>query len=186
MEYAGYESQYGSLFGSRFSITDGSGIFISSLAITIITSAIAVVGIILVAVIITLAVMLSSCGNPTVSLGSQVLPSMCSSYHLNLELNNLQRWEIPLACESHISNYIHRGQYSKDVEVAVASARSYLMNLKVDHEPHYAIIFDIDETALLHSHYHGNPAIEYVLCFCPYLFYILFYLLFSSNETVSF
>ena len=143
-------------------------------------------GIILVAVIITLAVMLSSCGNPTVSLGSQVLPSMCSSYHLNLELNNLQRWEIPLACESYISDYIRRGQYSKDVEVAVASARSYLKNLKVDQEPHYAIIFDIDETALLHSHYHGNPATEYVLCFGSYLLFILFNLLLSSNETVSY
>jgi hypothetical protein len=166
MGCAGYESQYGSLFGSRFSITDGSGIFISSLALTIIISAITVVGIILVAVIITLAVMLSSCGNATLNLGaSQAMLSKCSSYRLNLELNNLQRWQIPSACKSHISDYINGGQYSKDVELAVDSARSYFRNLAVDHDPHYAIIFDIDATALLHLSYDEDPMIEYVLWF---------------------
>lgn len=149
MDGAGYESQYGSIFGSRFSLTDGSGVFISSMALTIIVSAIAIVGIVLVTVIITLAVLLSSCENrSTVTLEKQGFLDSCYSFRLNAELNNIQDWVVPSVCEDYISSYVHGGQYMKDVEISVDLARRYLKALTGKHDKRYAVVLDIDETAL--------------------------------------
>lgn len=154
---SGYESQYGSVFGSRFSVTDGSGIFVSSLALTIIVSAIAVVGIVLVTIIITLAVMLSSCPNSsTVTAKTEGLADLCLSYRLNVELNNMQGWETPARCDHDIFNYFHSGQYIKDIEVVVNSARSYLKSLRPEGNLSYAVVLDIDETALSSAFLYQN------------------------------
>ncbi|MCO5598911.1 hypothetical protein L7F22_053010 [Adiantum nelumboides] len=151
----GYESQFGSLFGSRFSLTDGSGVFISSLALTIIISAIAVVGIVLVAAIITLAVMLSSCGhNSSVNVQLKYPADFCSSFHLNIELNNIQGNAPPGTCDTEIFEYVHSGQYIKDVEMAVSSARHYLHSLVLEDNQTFGVILDIDETALSNTFLH--------------------------------
>lgn len=146
-----YGSRYGSLFGSHFSLTDGSGVYVSSLAVTIIISALALVGIILVAVIITLAVILSSCEQQHLSAASLQTPEgaqFCSSFQLNAELNNLQGWTIPFLCEHHVSEYIRGGQYLRDFDAAIDSARSYLKTLPKDGNERYTAVFDVDETAL--------------------------------------
>lgn len=155
---SGYESQYGSLFGSRFSLSDGSGVFISSLALTIIISAIAIVGIVLVAVIITLAVMLSSCEqqHSAFNLQKPRVADYCSSFQLNAELNNLQGWTVPLLCASHVSEYVQGGQYLRDFEEAVESARMYLKTVQTDNARRYAIVLDIDETALSNLPYYRD------------------------------
>lgn len=152
---SGYESQYGSMFGSRFSLTDGSGVFLSSMALTIIVSAIAIVGIVLVAVIITLAVLLSSCeSRSTVTLEKHVDGGFCNSFRLNVELNNVQGWVVPSTCEDYMLDYVHGGQYLKDVEIAVDSARRYLRTLRVQHDQKIAVVLDVDETALSNAlHY---------------------------------
>ncbi|MCO5613363.1 hypothetical protein L7F22_067639 [Adiantum nelumboides] len=159
IKFCGYESQYGSMFGSRFSLTDGSGVFLSSLALTIIVSAIATVGIVLVAVIITLAVLLSSCDSrSTLTLQKQVDPGFCTSFRLNLELSNVQDWAIPSTCEDYMLDYVHGGQYSRDIEVSVDSARSYLRTLKVQHDEKNAVVLDVDETALSNAFYYTHSS----------------------------
>eukprot|EP00250_Pteridium_aquilinum_P020418 c24806_g4_i1 orf=224-1198(+) len=161
---SGYESQYGSLFGSRFSLTDGSGIFISSMALTIIISALVVVGIVLVAIIITLAVMLSSCDqNSTMNLQKDVVTDLCSSFRLNIELNNVQRWTAPTTCDYEIFEYVHGGQYIKDVEMAVNSARMYLKGLALEGDQSYGVVLDIDETALSNTFYYQDRRSEGLL-----------------------
>ncbi|KAI5061360.1 hypothetical protein GOP47_0023865 [Adiantum capillus-veneris] len=123
---SGYESQYGSLFGT-----------------------IAVVGIVLVAAIITLAVMLSSCGqNSTVNVQFKRSADFCSSFRLNIELNNMQGRALPGTCDAEIFEYVHGGQYIKDVEMAVNSARHYLKSLVLEDNQSFGVILDIDETAL--------------------------------------
>ncbi|KAH7438072.1 hypothetical protein KP509_05G103800 [Ceratopteris richardii] len=143
------------MFGSAFSITDGSGVFISSLTLTIIVSAIVIVGIVLVAVIITLAVLLSSCINrSTTTVEEKTYSGLCASYHINAELNNVQDSVFPAVCEEYMLNYLHGGQYLKDIEVSVDLAQSYLRTLQLQHDQKNAVILDIDETALssvLHS-----------------------------------
>lgn len=153
-----YGSRYGSLFGSRFSLTDGSGIYVSSLALTIIISAIAVVGIVLVTAIITLAVMLSACEQQSsgVILQMTVVSEYCSSFHLNAELNNLEGWKVPSVCESHISAYVHGGQYLRDFEAAVDSARRYLKTVRVDSSGKHTIVLDVDETAISNLPYYRD------------------------------
>ncbi|KAH7294356.1 hypothetical protein KP509_28G067900 [Ceratopteris richardii] len=146
---SGYDSHYGSLFGSAFSLADGSGVFVSSLALTIIISAIVIVGIVLVAIIITLAVLLSSCqDHSTVNSQKRTVMEFCQSFHLNIELNNVPQWVVPSICDPYILNYIHNGQYMKDVELSVDCARQHLKNIRGKHNTKLAVVFDIDETAL--------------------------------------
>lgn len=154
---SGYGSQYGSLFGSRFSLTDGSGFFISSLALTIFASGIAVVGIVLVAVIITLSVMLAACGqDSSVNTHLEGSADFCSSFRLNLELNNIQGRALPATCEAEILEYVNGGQYMKDVELAVKSARSYLKSLVLEGNQNFGVVLDIDETAVLNAFLYQN------------------------------
>ncbi|KAI5064426.1 hypothetical protein GOP47_0021096 [Adiantum capillus-veneris] len=156
---SGYESQYGSMFGSRFSLTDGSGVFLSSLALTIIVSAIAIVGIVLVAVIITLAVLLSSCDSrSTMTLQKQLDSGFCTSFRLNVELNNVQDRVVPLLCEDYMLDYVHGGQYLKDIEVSVGSASRYLKTLSVQHHEKKAVVLDVDETALSNAFYYTHSS----------------------------
>ncbi|KAI5077097.1 hypothetical protein GOP47_0006921 [Adiantum capillus-veneris] len=150
-EGSGYESLYGSFFGSYFSLTDGSGIYISSLALTIILSAMVFVAIALVTIVITLSVMLSACEkkhNSSLNFINPRFDSYCLSYQLNMELNNLQDLAIPSKCVSQFSNYIYGEQYLKDSEAVISSTRDYLKGLVADNIWNFTVVLDIDETTL--------------------------------------
>ncbi|KAH7438075.1 hypothetical protein KP509_05G104100 [Ceratopteris richardii] len=146
-----------------FSITDGSGVFISSLTLTIIVSTIVIVGIVLVAVIVTLFVLLSSCINrSTTTLEEKTYSDLCASYHINAELNNVQDSVFPAVCKEYMLNYLHGGQYLKDIEVSVDLAQSYLRNLQLQHDQKNAVILDIDEIALMQSHTYRYSYVSFV------------------------
>eukprot|EP00250_Pteridium_aquilinum_P005101 c15245_g1_i2 orf=484-1431(+) len=168
---SGYESIYGSFFGSHFSLTDGSGIYISSLALTILLSIIVVVAIVLVTVVITLSVMLSACENKnqsSVNFDGSKIDSVCLSYQLNVELNNLQGQAVPLECSQKISEYVHGGQYLNDFKAVVDLARRYLNGLVVDNSKNHTIVLDIDETALSNFLYSSRRIETYMdLIFVP-------------------
>lgn len=148
---SGYESLYGSFFGSYFSLTDEGGVYISSVALTVILSAMVVVAIALVAVVITLSVMLSACEqthHSSLNNDNPRIDSYCLSYQLNMELNNLHELAVPSKCLQQISGYIYGEQYLKDFEAVVGEARIYLEGLVADKAENSTVLLDIDETAL--------------------------------------
>lgn len=148
---SGYESLYGSFFGSYVSLTDDGGVYFSSLALTAILSVIVVVAIGLVAVVITLSVMLSACEqthHSSINSGNPRMDSYCLSYQLNMELNNLHELAVPSKCLPQILGYIYGEQYLKDFEAVVGEARIYLEGLVANKAENSSVLLDIDETAL--------------------------------------
>lgn len=162
---SGYESLYGSFFGSYFSLNDGAGVYISSLALTMIISVVVVIAIVLVTVVITLSVMLSACEqkyHSSLNFDVSRDNGYCSSYQLNLELNNLQGQAVPSECLHQVAGYVHGGQYLEDFEAAVDSARRYLDGLVVDKIENSTIVLDVDETALSNILYSGKSIENFV------------------------
>ncbi|EFJ37727.1 hypothetical protein SELMODRAFT_139413 [Selaginella moellendorffii] len=161
-------SRRGSEFGNRYVQIDDAGIYLSSLAVTILLSSVATIGILLFTLVVTLSVMLGSCqSQPMLLHGSwgemirappcrqeEARGNPCESFRLNAEMNNLQGWLLPRECSSYVGNYMVNGQYLLDVEAAVGAARSYLEAIAPGGDGLDAIVLDIDDTVLSNVPYY--------------------------------
>ncbi|CAM6089652.1 unnamed protein product [Calypogeia fissa] len=150
-------SEY-SQFGSRYIQVDDSGVYMSSLVVTVLVSAIAIIGILLFTLVITLSVMLGTCqGQPlSVSLVSPLkLGYACDSFILNAEVNNLQGWVVSKECEKTVAKYM-RGHYFQDFAGAIAAAADYLTSLNLKGDGSEVVVMDIDETTLSNLPYYAK------------------------------
>ncbi|KAJ7553815.1 hypothetical protein O6H91_06G114000 [Diphasiastrum complanatum] len=153
-------SRRGSEFGNRYIQADDSGIFMSSLAVTILVSSVATIGILLITLVVTLAVMLGSCQTQPMlrekSNGIRHAADPCASFQVNAEMNNLQGWVLSKDCESYVAEYMLGGQYHLDFAEAVEAARQYLKALMVENDGLDVIVLDIDDTALSNIAYYNT------------------------------
>ncbi|KAH9324103.1 hypothetical protein KI387_004281, partial [Taxus chinensis] len=139
---------------SRYLQVGDSGVYLTSLAVTVLISAIATIGILLFTLVLTLAILLSSCQTtPDVVIKQGRRPEMgvdvCRSFVLNFELNNMQGNNVfPSMCEEYVFQYIISGQYDNDVKGAIKAADSCLISAMANGDGQDAVIMDIDETAL--------------------------------------
>lgn len=139
---------------SRYLQLDDSGVYLTSLAVTVLISAIAIIGILLFTLVITLAILLASCqSKPDVVVKDGTGPEMgvdvCRSIILNFELNNIQGNNVfPSMCEEYVFQYMTRGQYVTDVNGAIEAAENCLISAIVNGDGSDTVILDIDETAL--------------------------------------
>eukprot|EP00252_Welwitschia_mirabilis_P018497 TRINITY_DN4111_c0_g1_i12.p1 TRINITY_DN4111_c0_g1~~TRINITY_DN4111_c0_g1_i12.p1 ORF type:complete len:323 (+),score=48.21 TRINITY_DN4111_c0_g1_i12:367-1335(+) len=137
---------------SRYLYFDGNGIYLSSLTVTVLVSAVATIGILLFTIVITLAILLASChGKPDVVVESSRATeriNTCKSVILNFELNNLQNATVLRDCHDYLLHYMKNGQYESDVEGAIMAAEAYWSSVIPNIDGLDAIIMDIDETAL--------------------------------------
>ncbi|KAG0589917.1 hypothetical protein M758_1G054800 [Ceratodon purpureus] len=140
-----YGSRYG--FGNAYFEVDDLGVYLSSVAVTVLMACMATIGIILFTLVVTLAVMLGKCQKAP-------LPNTCASFTLNAEMNNLQGYLLPQECESFVANYVGSGQYHTDFTVAVEAARSYLTTIEAGDDGRDLVVLDIDETALSNMPYY--------------------------------
>ncbi|KAJ7553814.1 hypothetical protein O6H91_06G114000 [Diphasiastrum complanatum] len=147
-------------FGNRYIQADDSGIFMSSLAVTILVSSVATIGILLITLVVTLAVMLGSCQTQPMlrekSNGIRHAADPCASFQVNAEMNNLQGWVLSKDCESYVAEYMLGGQYHLDFAEAVEAARQYLKALMVENDGLDVIVLDIDDTALSNIAYYNT------------------------------
>jgi hypothetical protein len=152
---AAYGSRYG--FGNTYVQVDDTGIYLSSLAVTIVLSALATIGILLFTLVVTLAIMLGQCQDKPVVVNK---PNRCESFALNGELNNLQNWMLPQECVDHAANYVDSGQYYVDFALAIDAARTYLRSVVVESDGFDMVVLDLDDTMLsslpfLRDHHFG-------------------------------
>lgn len=115
--------------------------YLSTVAIKVLVGTVLAVGIILVTLVVTLALALGK-------YQKHPRPSLCASYNLNVEVNNLPDIRRPPECASFIAKYVNSGQYSYDFAVAVDAARQYLNTFQVNPDGRDLIVLDIDETSL--------------------------------------
>lgn len=140
-----YGSRYG--FGNAYIQVDDLGVYLSSVAVTLLTGVMAIIGIILFTLVVTLAVMLGKCQKKPVS-------NSCASFSLNAETNNLQGYLLPQECEGFVAGYVGSGQYYSDFAVAVEAARTYLNAIQANEDGKDLIVLDIDETSLSNMPYY--------------------------------
>ncbi|KAJ7570311.1 hypothetical protein O6H91_01G114500 [Diphasiastrum complanatum] len=159
-------STRGSDFGNRYIQADDSGLYLSSLAVTILVSSAATIAILLLTLIVTLSLMLGACQvEPELNLPTYRVhpPNFCASFTRNVEVNNLNGWSLPKDCESFVSEYINGGQYYSDIEKTVKVVTDYLTSVVLEANTLDALVLDVDETALSNVPYyaaHGYRNIE--------------------------
>ncbi|KAL3696588.1 hypothetical protein R1sor_010664 [Riccia sorocarpa] len=157
-------SRRGSDFGSRYIQVDDTGVYLSSLVVTVLVSAVATIGILLFTLVVTLSVMLGSCQGQPVAVGADISMraadiSMrklkCESFIMNAEVNNLQGWVVPRECKRNVAAYIESA-YHVDFAGAIHAASDYLKTVEVQGDGLDVVVMDIDETALSNLEYYIN------------------------------
>lgn len=139
-----FGSRYG--FGNTYVQIDDTGIYLSSLAVTIVLSALATLGILLFTVVVTLSILLGQCQDKPLIVDQ---PNQCASFALNAEVNNLQNWTLPQDCITNAQVYIDSGQYYLDFATSIDAARSFLRAAVVDESDGLdMVILDLDDTML--------------------------------------
>ncbi|BBN00716.1 hypothetical protein MPTK1_2g01450 [Marchantia polymorpha subsp. ruderalis] len=152
-------SRRNSEFGSRYIQVDDSGVYLSSLVVTVLVSAIATIGILLFTLVVTLSVMLGSCQGQPIAVSADThmrAVRSCDSFILNEEVNNVQGWVVSEQCKSHVADYMRGGQYYIDFAGAINAASDYLRTVPAQGDGLDVVVMDIDETALSNMPYYAE------------------------------
>lgn len=147
---------------SRYITLDDTGVYLTSVAITVLITAIATIAILLFTLIITLSILLATCqhkADTVVKQGSRALDrvDVCRSFALNYELNNLRGNDVfPSMCEEYVFHYMRSGQYENDVKGTIRAADNYWSSVIPNADGFDAVVMDIDETALSNVPYYNS------------------------------
>ncbi|EOY17908.1 hypothetical protein QUC31_006706 [Theobroma cacao] len=137
----------GTEMGSRYLVE--SGFYMTSFAATIFIAGLATVGVLLVTLLVTLAVMLQSCESRCK--GVVEIEKSSDSYHycnifsLHGELNSLEANEVPPVCRSFAIQYIKGGQYERDFNFTMLMIESFLNTVSPSHDRLDVVLMDIDD-----------------------------------------
>lgn len=133
--------------GSQY--VEESGFYMSSFAGTILIGALVTVGILLITLLITLAVMLQSCQNGSAKSfeiqKSSDYHSYCERFFHHAELNSLEADELPPVCWSLGIQYIREGQYERDMNFTMQMIESYFHSRKPSIGTLDVVLIDIDD-----------------------------------------
>lgn len=147
---------------------EDAGVYLSSVAVTLLASSVAILGIVLISLVVGLWLMLGSCKTQPFSSSAlrDSTSSYCETLVWNAEVNNLQRWSLPSQCQKYVATYVESGQYLSDVAGATEAARNYLKGLDIQPDGSDIIVLDIDETALSNlpyyrEHHYGYMALGF-------------------------
>ncbi|KAK9158982.1 hypothetical protein Scep_005556 [Stephania cephalantha] len=164
-------SRGGSELGSNYMVE--TGIYISSIAATIVVAALITIGVLFITMVITLTVMLQSCQNQNTGVlelqKARIEHASCRVLSLQSELDRLEP-EFPAICKTGAIQYMELEQYLKDFSLAIRAAKKYFRNLKPKDDGLDAILMDIDggmlssqplrQTHLLKQIFHKNDEKE--------------------------
>ncbi|XP_024397871.1 uncharacterized protein At2g39920 isoform X2 [Physcomitrium patens] len=138
-----FGSRYG--FGNTYVLIDDMGIYFSSHAVTFVILALAVVGIVLFTLMVTLSTTLGQCQGKSIVI---LKPDVCASFARNAEVNNLQNWTLPQDCVTFSALYFDSGQYHADCAHAIDAARTYLASVVVESDGQDMVVLELDDTML--------------------------------------
>ncbi|XP_009590463.1 uncharacterized protein At2g39920 [Nicotiana tomentosiformis] len=137
----------GSEVGSHYTLE--TGLYITSFAATVLIAGLVTVGVSLMTLLITLAVMLRSCQTQSAGVvetwKSTDDYNYCKTFVLHAELNLLPSASFPAICKSLAVGYIKDGHYLKDLNITVGLAEQYFSNLKPLPDGCDVVLMDIDD-----------------------------------------
>lgn len=133
--------------GSQYVVE--SGFYMTTFAAAVFIGGLITVGILLVTLLITLAVMLQACQSRSSGVVEMVKSSddysFCKTFALYAELNSLGADDFPAICKSLAIRYIKEGQYARDLNFSMQLAESYFNMLTPSYDGRDVVLMDIDD-----------------------------------------
>eukprot|EP00262_Sarcandra_glabra_P002086 TRINITY_DN1233_c3_g1_i1.p1 TRINITY_DN1233_c3_g1~~TRINITY_DN1233_c3_g1_i1.p1 ORF type:complete len:270 (-),score=47.48 TRINITY_DN1233_c3_g1_i1:399-1208(-) len=136
----------------------------SSFAATIFIASLVTVGVLLITLVITLAVMLQECQNKSAGLPQLAKTSdeydYCKIFALHAELNNLRADEFPAICKEHAIRYIKEGGYRHDMDLSMRVADNYFSTSRPNDDGLDVVLMDADDIMSLNLP-HDSTTLQY-------------------------
>ena len=133
--------------GSRYVFEPG--FYMTSFSATIFIAALVTVGVLLITLLVTLAVMLQSCESRSKEVVE--IEKASDSYHyckifaLHGELNSLEAAKVPPVCRSLAIQYIKGGEYTRDLNITMRMIESFFDSVSPSHDHLDVVLMDIDD-----------------------------------------
>ncbi|XP_020233771.1 uncharacterized protein At2g39920 isoform X2 [Cajanus cajan] len=132
----------------RSSFALESGFYITSFAATIFVAALAALGLLLITLLISLAMMLQSCQSSHAGVievqNIHDEYSYCKVYSLHAKLNNLEGHNFPNHCKDLAIQYIKGGQYARDLDSTKSVIEDYFNSVRPSDDGLDVVLLDID------------------------------------------
>lgn len=121
----------------------------TSFTATIFLASLVTLGVLLITLLVSLAIMLQSCQseNP----GATELANLndyyshCRVHSLHAQLNSLEEYDLPNICRDLTIHYIKGGQYAIDLNLTVSMIDDYFKSLRPSDNGLDVVLIDIDD-----------------------------------------
>ncbi|CAI8586258.1 unnamed protein product [Vicia faba] len=133
-----------------------SGFYITSFSATIFIAGFAALGLLLITLLVSMAMMLQSCQSN--SAGILELRninddySYCKIHSLHAKLNHLKEQNVPETCKDLAVQYIKGGQYARDLDLTKSVIEDYFNGVKPSQDGFDVVLIDIDGIYPLSPH----------------------------------
>jgi hypothetical protein len=125
-----------------------SGFYISSFSATIFIAGFAALGLLLITLLVSMAMMLQSCQNNNAGIielrNINDDYSYCKIQSLHAKLNNLEQHIVPNICKDLAIQYIKGGQYARDLDLTKSVIMDYFNGVKPSEDGFDVVLIDID------------------------------------------
>lgn len=157
--------------GSQYAVE--SGFYMTTFAAVIFIGGLITVGVLLITLLVTLAVMLQSCQNRSSGVVELMKSSgdnnYCKLFALHAELNSLEADNLPEICRGLAIRYIKEGQFARDLNLSIQIVESYFSTLTPSYNGLDVVLMDIDDIFASSSKYSNLLIDRYFLVPVAYL-----------------
>ncbi|XP_045833549.1 uncharacterized protein At2g39920-like [Trifolium pratense] len=132
----------------RSSFVLESGFYITSFSATIFIAGFAALGLLLITLLVSMAMMLQSCQNNNAGIielrNINDDYSYCKIQSLHAKLNNLEQHNVPNICKDLAIQYIKGGHYARDLDLTKSVIEDYFNGVKPSDDGFDVVLIDID------------------------------------------
>ncbi|CAK8538256.1 unnamed protein product [Lathyrus sativus] len=132
--------------GSSFMLE--SGFYITSFSATIFIAGFAALGLLLITLLVSMAMMLQSCQNNSAGIlelrNVKDDYSYCKIHSLHAKFNHLEEHDVPEICKDLAVQYIKGGQYARDLDLTKSVIEEYFNGVKPSQDGFDVVLIDID------------------------------------------
>lgn len=147
LSFRSLSSRGGSELGSQYTVE--SGFYMTTFAAVIFIGGLITVGVLLITLLVTLAVMLQSCQSRSSGVVELTKSSSdnnyCKIFALHAELNSLEADNFPEICRDLAIRYIKEGQFARDLNLSIQIVESYFNTLMPSYNGLDVVLMDIDD-----------------------------------------
>lgn len=121
----------------------------TSFTATIFLGSLVTLGVLLITLVVSLAIMLHSCQSKHAGdiklVNLNDYHSYCRVYFLHAEINSLEGYDIPNICRDLAIHYIKGGHYARDLNLIVSMIDDYFKSLRPSDNGLDVVLLDIDD-----------------------------------------